>query len=216
MSSSAVRPDPSRVIGIATALSAHIAVGMLLLIGLSPMWDPPVAPNEPMETVWIPNPPPPPAPAMPVAPTRPTLLKPERVPPVVPRIPVPELTVPQPMMLPTISEPLGMSTSVPTDVPSTVESVATPSALAYAFAPPPTYPHQALRRGESGTVWLRVEVDAQGRPTNVTVHESSGSKALDLAARKQVLQRWRFVPARQGDQAVAAVGLVPIVFTPAG
>ena len=89
MSSLAVRPDPSRVIGIATALSAHIAVGMLLLIGLSPMWNPPVAPNEPMETVWIKPQPTPPAPVMPVAPTRPTLVKPERVPPVVPRIPLP-------------------------------------------------------------------------------------------------------------------------------
>lgn len=213
MSSLAFRPDPSRVFGIAVAVSIHIAAGMLLLIGISPMWNLPQAIDVPMETVWIPPKPTPPVPVMPVAPAKPQVVKPMIAP--MQRIPLPEVSQPEPITLASVTEPVEISTPVPSELPSETPAVPSSSTLAYAFAPPPAYPIQALRRGESGTVWLRVEVNAEGRPTEVSVHQSSGSKALDLAARKQVLQRWRFVPARQGDQAIAAVGLVPIVFTPA-
>ena len=215
MSSLAVRPDPSRVFGIAIAVSLHIAAGMLLLMGVSPMWNLPRVIDEPLQTDWIRPEPTPAVPAMPVAPPKLEVVKPTLAP--TPSIPVVETVQPQPIALPTVVDsPVEMAVPTVADLPSAPPVVTTPSALAYAFAPPPAYPISALRRGDAGTVWLRVEVDAQGRPTAVTVQESSGSKALDMAARKQVLQRWRFVPARQGDRAVAAVGLVPIVFNPAG
>lgn len=216
MSSLAVRPDPSRVFGIAIAVSVHIAAGMLLLIGVSPMWNLPQAIDEPLQTVWIRPKPTPVVPVMPVAPPKLEVVKPTPTLAPTPRISVVETVHPQTIALPVVADPVEMAAPTVVDVPAEVPVAATPSALAYAFAPPPAYPIPALRRGEAGTVWLRVEVDAQGRPTEVTVQESSGSKALDQAARKQVLQRWRFVPARQGDRAVAAVGLVPIVFSPAG
>jgi len=41
---------------------------------------------------------------------------------------------------------------------------------------------------------------------------SSGSPRLDQAALDTV-KRWRFVPARQGDQSVAAWVVVPISFS---
>lgn len=52
------------------------------------------------------------------------------------------------------------------------------------FLVPPRLVHPALsrRRGEYGEVLLRVEVDAQGRPVQVTVGKSSGYPLLDEAA----------------------------------
>ena len=58
---------------------------------------------------------------------------------------------------------------------------------------------------------LRVRVDAAGNVEGIELHKSSGSDRLDRAALEAV-RRWRFVPARQGDRAVAGVALVPIHF----
>ncbi len=84
--------------------------------------------------------------------------------------------------------------------------------LGYEHAPPPRYPRQALQRGWQGTVWLRVHVDAQGRPVAVDIHQGSGHGLLDRTAREQVLKRWRFVPAVIDGNPVPAQGLVPIDF----
>jgi len=65
--------------------------------------------------------------------------------------------------------------------------------------------------GEHGKVMLRVYVSAQGRAERVEVRTSSGSQRLDQAARAAV-EQWKFVPARQGDDPVAAWVIVPITF----
>jgi protein TonB len=57
-----------------------------------------------------------------------------------------------------------------------------------------------------------VFVTANGAAEVVELRTSSGSSRLDQAAIETV-KRWRFVPARQGDQAVAAWVLVPIAFS---
>lgn len=75
----------------------------------------------------------------------------------------------------------------------------------------PEYPRMSRRHGEEGRVILRVFVETDGKPTNVTVHESSGFPRLDQAALNAVRQ-WTFVPARQGSEEVAAWVLVPISF----
>lgn len=81
----------------------------------------------------------------------------------------------------------------------------------YLNNPPPAYPPLSRRMGEEGRVMLRVRVSAEGLPTAIELSESSGSARLDRAATDAV-RRWRFVPARLGDQAVSAWVLVPIVF----
>lgn len=58
---------------------------------------------------------------------------------------------------------------------------------------------------------LRVWVDANGLPDRIELEASSGYRRLDSAAIETV-KRWKFVPARRGDQAIAAAVLVPIVF----
>ncbi|MDR6840609.1 energy transducer TonB [Pseudoxanthomonas sacheonensis] len=77
--------------------------------------------------------------------------------------------------------------------------------------PPPRYPSEALRRGESGTVLVRVEVDANGAPAGVALVQRSGSRDLDRAAMEAV-RKWRFMPAQRDGQAVAASLVIPIDF----
>ncbi len=84
---------------------------------------------------------------------------------------------------------------------------------AYLSNPAPVYPSASKRMGEEGRVLLRVQVGADGRPTDVSIAKSSGFSRLDDVARETVLRSWRFVPARQGDQAVAGAVKVPIDFT---
>ncbi|AUN96475.1 hypothetical protein C0099_13145 [Pseudazoarcus pumilus] len=82
---------------------------------------------------------------------------------------------------------------------------------AYLDNPPPAYPALSRRMREEGRVLLRVFVSAQGQAKNIEVEESSGSNRLDSAARNAV-QRWRFVPAREGEREIDAWVLVPVVF----
>lgn len=81
----------------------------------------------------------------------------------------------------------------------------------YLHNPAPVYPPRARRLGEQGKVVLRVLVNSGGTADRVELRTSSGSELLDAAAREAV-RRWRFVPARQGDQPVAAWVLIPITF----
>jgi protein TonB len=82
---------------------------------------------------------------------------------------------------------------------------------AYLNNPRPDYPRAAKRMGEQGKVMLRVYVSTAGIPEKVEVGTSSGSRRLDEAARLAV-EQWKFLPARQGDVAVAAWVIVPITF----
>jgi len=79
-------------------------------------------------------------------------------------------------------------------------------------SPGPRYPRRALRRGESGEVLLRIQVDARGVPSQVDVASSSGSRDLDRAA-VAAARRWRFRPAMRDGSPVAGVVNVPIAFT---
>jgi len=80
-------------------------------------------------------------------------------------------------------------------------------------SPPPSYPPAALRRGDSGSVVVRVDVDATGYPSNVTIIQRSGSRDLDRAAAEAV-RRWRFHPAQSNGQPVPGSIEVPFDFKP--
>ncbi len=81
----------------------------------------------------------------------------------------------------------------------------------YLSNPAPTYPPLSRRLGEEGKVILRVHVEPSGRPSQIELKTGSGSHRLDQAAQDAVW-RWKFIPARRGDEAIAAWVLVPIVF----
>jgi protein TonB len=82
---------------------------------------------------------------------------------------------------------------------------------AYLNNPPPAYPAAARRRAQEGRVLVRAEVLADGRCSRVELKQGSGHELLDQAALEAV-RKWRFVPARQGEQAVTAWVDVPIAF----
>ncbi len=84
--------------------------------------------------------------------------------------------------------------------------------LGSAGNPMPPYPASARRRGIEGTVVLRVEVSAAGRALSVEIARSSGSDALDAAAR-DTIARWRFRPATRGGEAIATTTSVPVRFS---
>jgi len=125
---------------------------------------------------------------------------------------VPELnTVPQQPM-PPIEAALVPTQVPPAPIAAPPLPITPPNFnVAYLDNPPPVYPAISRRMGEWGTVLLRVYVSGGGHAEKVEIKASSGSQRLDGAAMEAVRQ-WQFVPAKQGDQAVAAWVLVPISF----
>lgn len=155
-----------------------------------------------------------------IAPTPPKV-EPPRPKPVAPQ---PEAPLLPPPVLTAASTAATVSTFAvaPQPEPRPVEShPAPPAALPVVAArfdadylqnPKPVYPPMSRRLGEEGKVILRVRVGAQGASLAVDIRQSSGHPRLDEAARAAV-EKWRFVPARQGGEAVEATVLVPLHFT---
>jgi len=83
---------------------------------------------------------------------------------------------------------------------------------AYLNNPAPDYPAISRRLGEEGLVLLQVQVTADGKAGSVELKTGSGSDRLDEAALEAV-KKWRFVPAKRGDQAVSASVAVPVRFS---
>lgn len=111
-----------------------------------------------------------------------------------------------------LPEPLAAaagSSDMPDAKPAPVEEEA--PKLVETAPPPPSYPAAALRAGETGTVVVRVDVDATGYPNNTTLIQRSGSRELDRAATDAV-RRWRFTPAQSNGQAVPGSIEVPFDF----
>ncbi len=106
----------------------------------------------------------------------------------------------------------ALATSAPSPPPALEAPVIAPVFDAdYLENPAPAYPPLSRRLGEQGRVLLRVWVSEQGRAERVALARSSGFDRLDQSA-MQAVARWRFVPARQGERAVAAHVLVPVAF----
>lgn len=82
---------------------------------------------------------------------------------------------------------------------------------AYLNNPPPAYPLVARRRGIEGRVLVRAEVQPDGSCSRAEIKTGSGSDLLDQAALEAV-RKWRFVPARKGNQVLTAWVEVPITF----
>lgn len=198
----------ARIAAWSTAIAVHVLALLLLLIPATYVAAPLPRDNA-TQVRWIEPAPTPPVPP----PIRPV----ERLPPST-RAPVTR-PLHTPLPAPTVQQTPAIALPAADPAPSlpavNIETSPPPAAgvtLRYRTAPPPDYPMAALRNGEQGTVLLRVNVAADGRPTSVVVERSSGSRALDQAARQQVLRRWLFVPAEENGNAVAAIGLVPVTF----
>jgi protein TonB len=111
-------------------------------------------------------------------------------------------------------QPQVPARAVPVDVAPSPAPVAITAArfdADYLHNPKPAYPHASRRLGEQGKVLLRVFVSAAGLAEKVEIKLTSGFARLDQAA-EEAVGRWRFVPARRGEQAIAAWVQVPITF----
>ncbi len=54
------------------------------------------------------------------------------------------------------------------------------------------FPMRSQLRGQKGTVFINVTLDANGHATGAEVERSSGHLLLDLAAQRSVLGKWQF------------------------
>ncbi|MEJ1095937.1 MULTISPECIES: energy transducer TonB [unclassified Pseudoxanthomonas] len=208
------RIDFGRVLAIAAALVIHAIALLLLLMPLAaPQLAVAVKPYKP-EIFFIERP-------KPVEPIPVTVTKPQpatRTPQNVAVTPRPT-TITPPAEQPIVeggSEPMVVPASEgPADAPTIAMTTGPIAAshLEYVTAPPPKYPREAVRDGAQGTVMLRVLVDTDGTPLEVSIDKSSGNKSLDREARQHVLKNWRFRPAMRDGVPVQAYGLVPIDFS---
>ncbi|WP_151636400.1 energy transducer TonB [Noviherbaspirillum aerium] len=123
----------------------------------------------------------------------------QEAPPVQPAAPAP----PEPSAPPSPPAPPGPPAPAPVTPPR--------FNAAYLNNPAPVYPPILRRAGEEGRVVLRVFVTAEGIAGEVQVLRPSSSALFDEAALSAV-RKWRFVPAKRGDTAVAEWVQVPIDF----
>ena len=206
--------EANRIAGLAATIAVNVAFLMLLLV---PLRTPPLPtlPTPGIVIHWITDKPKPP-------------VEPIKVPVTHPRPTTHPIATREPTAVATQDPPVIVDSAVATQVTS--EPAIGPPAdnvaedrqpqvgmsLQYDMAPAPGYPRDALREGVQGTVLLQVLVDVDGRPLRVDVQRSSGDRRLDVAARRQVLDHWRFRPAMKNGHAVQAIGLVPVAFNLSG
>ena len=208
------RIQPSRIFGIAGAITLNAAALMLLLVPVSaPM--PTTQPEDP-PPIYIENrvePPPIPIPVPVVQPQQPV----RNNTPVPINPPTQQPVLDQEVIVPEGNEYVPPNNIEPTpDIGPTQPTNPGPlpsTRLEYASAPAPVYPREAMLDGIEGTVLLKVLVDVDGKPLSVEIERSSGNRRLDDAARRQVLRKWMFRPAIRDGQAIQVYGMVPVSFS---
>jgi protein TonB len=211
-----LRPPAGRGASAAAAISLHL-LAAVALISFEPTRSAILAAAPIMVDLLAP---PAPAPKL----EKPTELpKPKPIAKALPKPaePQPVLTLPADAPSPAVAppQPPAPPVAVPADAAPAAPAAAKPVLpltqpifnADYLDNPAPAYPSLARRSGEQGRVMLRVLVNPAGRADDVQVRASSGSARLDESARATVL-RWKFVPAKRGDEPVAAWVLIPITF----
>jgi len=165
--------------------------------------------------------PPPPAPPLPEKKPPPKKTQPKPIPKKAPPVvqqkapdfaPVEEVSEPQPVAPTTASQAAPVSDSKATTATNAEQFTEANFRANYAHNPKPEYPTIAKSRGWQGKVMLRVQVSAEGLSDAVAVENSSGHEILDESA-VEAVKKWRFIPAKRGETAVASSVIVPIIFT---
>ena len=217
------KPVPPRPLKLPKPIDAPLPAMTDAVSDPAPPPEPPRAPEPPAPALSAPPTPSPPAPtATAMSPTASTDREPG--PPVRPG---PAVTAPPPAPAPGSgdgiplgrpSPSLGSGQTGPGSVASAPGRDAGPTGTITQYARPqggyqvrPGYPATARRLGIQGTTLLRVHVLVDGRVGDVLVQETAGHPDLDQAAADAV-RRWRFDPARRGNDPVAMWVLLPVEF----
>ncbi len=171
------------------------------------------APPRPPEPQPLPQPPRPvlPAPAlMPPPEVRVADTAPPAPPPAAVIAPVVPPAAPVLPAAPAPAEPAPLRAAPPPPA-ATAPPVLPASAIRYRVPPPVEVPLASRRLRESGTVLLRVLVDAQGLPRQITLHQSSGFARLDAQALAAMRQA-RFQVVSDNGQAIAWIVIAPLQY----
>ncbi|MFC3099752.1 energy transducer TonB [Altererythrobacter lauratis] len=192
----------SRLVSIIIVALIHIAVGYLLISGLAISAVKEVVErvttvdvNEPEPEVEEPPPPPPddtappppvaPAPPISIAPAPPPIRTQENIPPPAP----PAVIVPPP------APPAPPAAPPPPPPPSRARPAQPDGQSRWARRIQDNYPARAVRQEIQGNVGVSVVVGPDGRVTQCTVSNSSGSDILDSAACEGMQRYARYTPA---------------------
>ena len=226
--SSAARPGLSRLLRLGAIAGAHglLAWALLqshsvrqavhearplmvaMLADVRPAWPEPAMPvptpakplpaptllPPPEITVASPNPAPPPAPVVP-APVPPPPQQVQAAPVAAVAVPAPAPRPPAPAPVATPAEPRPVGAG----------------AIRYRVPPAIEVPMASRRLGESGTVLLRVVVDVQGLPRQISLHKSSGFARLDEQA-LSAMRAARFQPLVDGGSAFEWLVIAPLQY----
>jgi len=202
---SPLRLNWPRIGALSGTFSLHLLAIALLLIPATAMRL--MKPQTDVITAhWV-EPKPPPL-EEPVLPKPPPLVRHEVVkhaPPIPVRTPV---APPVESNLPT--EQAEIPPPATNDLPSAAAD-SEPIALAYLTRTRVPYPREAIALHQQGTVILRVLVGTDGIAQAIEIEKSSGSRALDTAARDAV-RRWTFQAGTRDGIRAALWARVPIKF----
>ena len=105
-------------------------------------------------------------------------------------------------------QPASRPTPGPERIPGPPDSDPVPIESA---CDPPAYPARAARRKLTGTVYVWIDVAADGTVSDARVDRSSGHSILDDAALRAV-RKWRFAPAVRNGGPIAMRVRKPIEF----
>ncbi len=201
-----------------------VEVSLVEAVPDSPAPQPTAEPTPPTPEPVVPVPVPEPPPPEPV-PEPPPVKEPEMVIPPAPQKPAPKpqpivrnpappqrpVQKPPPQKPPLVTAPGGTGNGTAAAKPgpaagSGAGAGAPNGKPSFALRPSPVYPAESKAAGEHGVVTLKITVNADGRPTAVSVAKSSGFPRLDRAA---VESGWR---SRVKNATAGAQVIAPIRF----
>lgn len=201
-------PDHVRIAALSVAIALNLAALLVLMRPMAPQWIAQAQRIVSTPVTWI-------TPAKEIPPPPQIELKKLQDPKPVPHTPsVPHpLPVAPPVVNTTDQGTAPAVVTPPTIAPPATDTTSAPVEATLAYrATPLKYPAQALHSRIQGQVILKVLVDENGLPLDVTIEQSSGYTLLDRSAREQVLKGWKFEPAMVNGHAVRAWARVPVTF----
>ena len=200
--------DGKRIAATSAVIALHVGILMLLMMPAQVAQS--VAIDDTDDIVWIDQkvevkqPPPPP-----IEKPRPEHATAQARPPVAQQQEQPEF--------PPSNDPGPLDFQQQVELPPAVIDTGKVGSLGPAFvqlatdrAPIPPFPPMAKSRRWTGSVQLRIHVDATGKPIEVEVENGSGHAMLDIAAQQFVQSHWHFVPATADGVPTEAWALVSI------